>query len=98
MLELTLAVYSEATIRAWHNLHAKRPRASVPMSAIAGYVAAGHVADLCNAGVFPLELFPGSGKLQPGQYVSTTELKDAGVRRLLIRWDNNRKVNVLHLA
>ena len=45
-----------------------------------------------------IALYPGDPTpLRPGQYVSTSDLKAAGVTDILVRWDRDRKVNQLKL-
>ena len=98
MVELSLACYSEAKILKWQTSQAKRSAAtSVSLKSIVAYIAEGHIIDLANESIRTIHFYPKGGPLQPGQLVSNTELKDAGVTEILVRWDRARKVNALKL-
>ena len=98
MIRLRLAVYSEAVIRAFQNARMKRGSNSVSLRAIRDYLAAGNDVDLENCNMMDIALYPNDPTpLRPGQYVSTSDLKAAGVTDILVRWDRDRKVNQLKL-
>ena len=95
MIELSLAIYSEANIRAWQNAHAKRPSKRVSLRSIQGYLAEGNEIDLQNCAVFPKPLVGGKQPLMPGQYISTGELRSLGVTEILVRYNDQRTVQPL---
>ena len=98
MLHLRLAVYSEAMVRVFQNERTKRGSSSVSLRAIRDYLAAGNDIDLENCNMMDIALYPNDPTpLRPGQYVSTSDLKAAGVTDILVRWDRDRKVNQLRL-
>ena len=98
MIRLRLSVYSEAVIRAFQNERMKRGSNRVSLRAIRDYLAAGNDVDLENCNMMDIALYPGDPTpLRPGQYVSASDLKAAGVTDILVRWDSDRKVSQLKL-
>lgn len=98
MIRLRLALYSEASVRAFQNANAKRASSRVSLRAIRDYLAAGNDIDLENCNMMDIALYPNDPTpLRPGQYVSTSDLKAAGVTDILVRWDRDRKVDQLKL-
>ena len=98
MIRLRLAIYSEAMVRVFQNERTKRGSSRVSLRAIRDYLAAGNDIDLENCNMTDIALYPNDPTpLRPGQYVSTSDLKAAGVTDILVRWDRDRKVNQLRL-
>lgn len=95
MTELTLAVYSEAKIRAFQNQRAKRPSKHVSLRSIVDYIAEGNEVDLQNCAVFPKPLVGTQQPLMPGQYISLGELRSLGVTEILVRFNAQRTVQPL---
>lgn len=94
MIEFRLASYSEVKVREIQNLNfLAKPSKIVSLKSIQRCVEAGVDLDVQFTSVFPEQI--GDGRISSGQYISIKELSELGVEKILVRWDQDRKVNML---
>lgn len=90
MIELTLASCSEQKIRR----ASKKPKTYAKY--IVAYTATALPVDFLSRSMFPLDI-NGTGYLHGGQAISYEDLRNAGVKSIIVRFNEDRDTSILKI-